>query len=334
MLTAFTLREGRLEQTKIESASDITPEMVWIDMLSPSKEERLLIENFYYFELPEKTEIKDIEASARFYEDEDGIHIHSFFLHDFEETSANITVAFSIFGGKLFTLREEDLASFRLYRMRARRAAITEEERVFDIMDILIGLHETAVEHVADVLEGVYSSLEKVSYYVLTKHSKHHDENNTDTKNMIQDSMESVLLQIAEQEDLNGKARLSLMDTRRSLSFLLRGRLLKPDQTADVKEILQDLESLTNHTSFLFDKVTFLLDAAVGNISLEQNKIIKIFSIAAVVFLPPTLVASIYGMNFKFMPELNSVFGYPWALGLMIISGIAPYWFFKHKGWL
>ena len=124
------------------------------------------------------------------------------------------------------------------------------------------------------------------------------------------------------------------MDTRRSLSFLLRGRLLTNDQNEDVREILRDLESLTSHTSFLFDKVNFLLDAAMGKISLEQSRIIKIFSIASVVFLPPTLIASIYGMNFAFMPELNFRYSYPLSIGLMFLSGIAPYLLFKRKGWL
>ena len=147
-------------------------------------------------------------------------------------------------------------------------------------------------------------------------------------------TMEEVLQNIALQEDMNGKARLSLMDTRRSFSFLMRTQLLTEAQKNDVREILQDLESLTGHTTFLFDKVNFLLDAATSKISLEQSRIIKIFSIASVVFLPPTLIASIYGMNFTMMPELNIAIGYPLSIGAMILSGIAPYLLFKRKGWL
>ncbi len=337
MLTAFVLKDGRLEQTKINSKQDLSPEMIWIDMVDPDEAERSLIEEYYHFDLPEKAEIKDIEASARFYEDEDGIHIHSFFLNDFEDNASNVTVAFSIYGGRLFTLHEEDLLAFRLYRMRARRLGSNDPESVSDVMDILIGLHETAVEHVADVLEGVYSDLEKVSLKVL----KRHGASNTETPPVSkaeeqnkQSDMEYALSEIAIQEDINGKARLSLMDTRRSLSFLLRGKLLTPGQMDDVKEIMRDIESLTNHTSFLFDKVNFLLDASMGIISLAQNKIIKIFSIASVVFLPPTVVASVYGMNFANMPELSFRYGYPMALGLLILSGVAPYLFFKRKGWL
>ncbi len=316
MLTAFTLNGGRLEQTRADTAADLTDAVIWIDMVDPTPEEVSWVETTYQFELPEKAEMKDIEASARFYEDEDGIHVHSFFLNDFEEKATNITVAFSLYGGRLFTMHEEDLTAFRLYRLRARRTAFS---KITDVMDLLIGLHETAVEHVADILEEIYSNLEVVSQDVLAEKTG---------------NMQSMLSEIAEQEDRNGKARLSLMDTRRSLSFLMRGRLLTSEQSEDVREILRDLESLTSHTSFLFDKVNFLMNAAMGFINLEQNKTIKIFSIAAVVFLPPTVIASIYGMNFDVMPELGWKYGYAFALGLMVLAGVAPYLFFKRKGWL
>ena len=321
MLNAFILHDGRLEQTPVEvytDLEDLSDKTLWIDMVDPSDEERSWVETAYHLELPEEGEITDIEASARFYEDEDGIHLHSFFLHAFEEQVHNITVAFAVHRGRLFTMHAEDLAAFRLFRLRARRNPGFAK----DPMDIVLGLYETAVEHVADELEQVYSSLEKVSQSVLT-------ETIADT------NMEETLAHLAAQEDLNGKARLSLMDTRRALSFLLRrGRLLDAERTEDVREILRDIESLTSHTSFLFDKVNFLMDAAMGFINITQNKIIKIFSIAAVVFLPPTLVASIYGMNFQFLPELQWEFGYPLALTLMVLSGVAPYWYFKRQGWL
>lgn len=350
MITGFILQNGRLQQIKIEEQKDIIKEMIWIDLVDPTEEERLLVENHYKFELPEKAEIKDIEASARFYEDDDGIHIHSFFLNDFEESATNVTVAFSIFAGCLFTIRDEDLSSFRLYRLRARHPNVNDMDNLVNAMDILVGLHETAVEHVADALEGIYSRLENVSRDVLD-YTKQGSEgsSNSDAKKQKKESkkdlkdeeeqetkakMDDILVCIAREEDINGKARLSLMDTRRSLSFLVRGRLLNDAQNEDVREILRDLESLTGHTSFLFDKINFLLEAAMGQISLEQSRIIKIFSIASVVFLPPTLIASIYGMNFTVMPELNFSYSYPLSIAGMFLSGIAPYLLFKRKGWL
>ena len=143
-----------------------------------------------------------------------------------------------------------------------------------------------------------------------------------------------VLARIAREEDLNGRIRRNMMDTRRAISFLMRRRLLSTDQIEEARQILRDIESLDGHTSFLFEKINFLMDATVGFININQNKIIKIFSVVSVALLPPTLIASIYGMNFEFMPELKWALGYPTALGLMAASVAAPFWFFFRKGWL
>jgi len=139
---------------------------------------------------------------------------------------------------------------------------------------------------------------------------------------------------MAKLEDSNGKIRLCLMDTQRSLLFLIRQIREHPGEVDTCRDVLRDLDTLMSHTTYLFDKVNFLMDAAQGFINIEQNRIIKIFSIVAVVLLPPTLVASIYGMNFRFMPELDWLLGYPMALGLMVLAALAPYWYFKRKGWL
>ena len=144
----------------------------------------------------------------------------------------------------------------------------------------------------------------------------------------------ATLNTIAQEEDLNGRIRRTMMDTRRAVSFLMRGRLLDSDQFEEARQILRDIESLDGHTSFLFEKINFLMDATVGFININQNKIIKIFSVASVAFLPPTLIASIYGMNFRILPELSWDFGYPFALVLMLLSALAPFWYFRHRGWL
>jgi magnesium transporter len=146
--------------------------------------------------------------------------------------------------------------------------------------------------------------------------------------------LETAISQLAKLEDSNGKIRLCLMDTQRDISFLLRNLRGEAELAEDMREIVRDVEALLSHTTFLFEKINFLMDSTQGFISIEQSKVIKIFSIVAVVFLPPTLVASSYGMNFMNMPELEWALGYPWAIGLMIISGIAPYLIFKWKGLL
>ncbi len=140
---------------------------------------------------------------------------------------------------------------------------------------------------------------------------------------------------MSRQEDLNVRIRRNMMVSRRAVSFLMRGRLLSADQFEEARQILRDIESLDGHTSFLFDKINFLMDATVGFININQNKIIKIFSVASVAFLPPTLIASIYGMNFKaWFPELDWTYGYPFALCLMATSAIAPLLYFLRRGWL
>jgi magnesium transporter len=143
-----------------------------------------------------------------------------------------------------------------------------------------------------------------------------------------------VLSAIAREEDLNGRIRRNVMDTRRALSFMMRSRMLNAEQFEESRQILRDIDSLDSHTAFLFDKINFLMDATVGFININQNKIIKIFSVASVALLPPTLIASIYGMNFKYMPELDQTWGYPFALGLMIASVAAPLIYFRRKGWM
>jgi len=183
----------------------------------------------------------------------------------------------------------------------------------------LLGLFELKVDRLADLLEQLHIELEGLSGRVF--HAGERD-------------FEDLLTLLAATQDRNDKTRLSLMDKQRALSFLLRGRTCAEEYLPLLREILRDIRSLSEHSTFLFEKVQFLMDATTGRVNIEQNKIIKIFSIAAVVFLPPTLVASIYGMNFHFMPELSWPFGYPLAIILMVAAGIAPYWYFKHKDWL
>ena len=143
-----------------------------------------------------------------------------------------------------------------------------------------------------------------------------------------------VLATIARQEDMNGRVRRNVMDTRRAVSFLMRSKMLDAEQFEEARQIMRDIDSLDSHTTFLFDKINFLMDATVGFININQNKIIKLFSVASVALLPPTLVASLYGMNFKLMPELEWQYGYAWALGLMAVSALLPMWYFRRKGWL
>ena len=297
MLNIFTLANGRLFQEEIESLEELTRfQPIWVDLESPTLEEKRWIKQHYGLSIPEDAMDEDIEESARFYEEDNGeLHIRSDFLID----------------------DDEDVPVFRLLRMRARRAPGLIE----DAKEVLLKLFDADAEYSADTLERIYDELEKVSTQVLAGDV-------TDAR------AGEVLAAIARQEDLNGRIRRNVMDTRRAVSFMMRSKMLNAEQFEEARQILRDIESLDNHTAFLFDKINFLMDATVGIININQNKIIKIFSVASVALLPPTLIASVYGMNFKFMPELDWSMGYPYALALMVASALGPMWYFRKRGWL
>ncbi len=319
MLNVFTLVNGRLFQEEIaslEALAHVQP--VWVDLDAPTPEEKGWIAEHFGVTIPDDAVDDDLEESARFYEEDNGeLHIRSDFLIDDGETPRNVRVAFIVFKKVLFSVHGEDLPVFRLLRLRARRIPALIE----DAKDVLLKLYAADAEYSADALESIYDSLEEVSARVL--------------KQDVNDQAAGAALSaIAREEDLNGRIRRNVMDTRRAISFLLRSRLLSAEQFEEARQTLRDIDSLDSHTTFLFDKINFLMNATVGFININQNKIIKIFSVASVALLPPTLIASIYGMNFRAMPELDWRFGYPFAIAVMVASVAAPFLFFRRKGWL
>jgi len=319
MLSAFKLDQNRLTRLELDEseARDELTGSVWVDLIEPEDAERDRVQTELGQSLATRPELEDIEASARFFEDEDGLHIHSFFFYeDADDHAGNSTVAFTIREGRLYTLRERELPAFRLYRMRARNQVLTDG----NAYELLLDLFETKIEQLADEIENIYSDLEKLSRVIM--------------EGQQGDAFDEALSTLAELEDIGWKVRLCLMDTQRALHFLVRKARLPGNQLEQAREILRDIESLLPHNESLFQKVNFLMQAAMGFINIEQNRIIKIFSVVSVVFLPPTLVASSYGMNFEFMPELKWSFGYPGAITLMILAGLAPYAYFKRKNWL
>ena len=327
MLNIFTLANGRLFQEEIESLEELSRfQPIWVDLESPTLEEKRWINQHFGVLIPEDAMDEDIEESARFYEEDNGeLHIRSDFLIANEDEPRTVRVAFIInqqneslkSRGVLFSIHDEDVPVFRLLRMRARRApGLIEDDK-----DVLLKLFDADAEYSADTLEGIYDELEKASKLVLSE--------------VVTDALAGeVLGAIARQEDLNGRIRRNVMDTRRAVSFMMRAKMLNAEQFEEARQILRDIESLDSHTAFLFDKINFLMDATVGFININQNKIIKIFSVASVALLPPTLIASIYGMNFQFMPELGLEWGYPYALILMLTSAIVPMFYFRKRGWL
>ena len=322
MISAFELAHGRLRQIQVDAVEDLRQcRPVWVDLVEAGAEERRWVLEIFGLDLPEADEVGDLEASARFFEKDmdngDELHIRSDFFREEEHGGDNVRVAFILKNSVLFSVHAEDLPQFRLLRLRARR----QPDYVEDEKDILLEMFAADAEYSADVLEGIYKRLDDFSEKVLGSH-------------LTDESAGGVLASIAREEDLNGHIRRNLMDTRRAASFLLRNKLLNAEQTEDVRQILRDIDSLDGHTAFLFEKLNFLMDATIGFININQNKIVKIFSVAAVALLPPTLIASIYGMNFRYFPELEWPYGYQFSILLMLISVAIPFWYFRRKGWL
>lgn len=323
MIRAFSLNNDRLISVD-ETIQEQLNDAIWIDLVDPSDDERNVLEHRLDQTLAEEHELEDLEASARFFEDEDGLHLHSFFYCLDDDDYADIaTVGFTIRDGRLFTLRERDLPAFRLYRMRSRRAKLIDG----NAYELLLDLFETKIEQLADVIENIYADLEKLSRVVLSG-----QENQKNGKG--EHNFDEALAELTELEDASSKVRLCLMDTQRALGFLVRKTRLPNNQLEQARDIMRDVESLQPHNESLFQKVNFLMQAAMGFINIEQNRIMKFFSVVSVMFLPATLVASTYGMNFEVMPELHFKYGYPMALGLMACAAATPYIYFKRKGWL
>ena len=317
MINLFTLQNGRLAQEQVEDRNELLKfhDPIWIDVIEPDDEELSWIKEAFGVTLPELEELGDLEASARYFEGEDGyLHIRTDFLLDEDDESRNVRVAFILTNNTLFSIHDEDLPVFRLVRMRAR----LRPGSVNDAKDVLLDLYSTDAEYSADSLEEVYESLEEAGKVVLA-----------DT---VTDQIAATVLEtIAKEEDVNGRIRRNVMDTRRALSYLMRSKLLSDLQQEEARLILRDIDSLENHTAFLFDKINFLMDATVGFININQNKIIKIFAVVSVGLMPPTLLASIWGMNFEFMPELHMHNAYYLTIGAMVLVCMFIFVWFKRK---
>ena len=301
VVNAFELAQGRLSQTTIESVEDLEGiKPIWVDLVGTTKADRRKIGQYFGLDLPDPGDLTDIESSARFYVEENGeIHLHSDFLLDREGYSRNVPVAFILYHDILFSVRGEELPVFRLQRLRARVQA----GYVSDGMGMLLDLYAADAEYSADSLEEIYSALGQVGNQVLNK-------------TMTDEEAAKILADIAEEEDLNGRIRRNVLDTRRALTFLIRRKLLSVTQLEDAQQILRDIESLDGHTSFLFDKINFLMDATVGFININQNRVLYRLTILSVIFMPLNVIAGIGGMSEFSMMTINI----PWPISYSIFT--------------
>jgi len=299
-------------------------EFIWADLFEPTGEEERAVESLLTVDVPTRDEMSEIETSSRLYEEDGAVYMTATVGSKLDSAMPESNaITFILADGRLITNRYVDPTPVRRFMSHVVRspAACT------SAATLLAGLLEAFVERIADLLEKVQMELDSVSLTIFPR-TEGAAASNRDLHAMIQ--------KIGANGDLISKARESLVSFQRMLTYVQQANsvTLSSDQRGRFKSALRDVQSLSDHASFLGSKVSFLLDAVLGLINLEQNNIIKIFSVAAAMFLPPTLIASIYGMNFHFMPELDKHWGYPLALLAMVISAVVPYAYFRRKGWL
>jgi magnesium transporter len=323
MLKAYQLQNGGLKGAVIGEGDAIPSQSLWLDLLNPTLDERRSVDQHLGMELPTRADMEEIEISSRIYSEDGGLFMTAQVLSntDTERPVADV-VTFVLAREKLITVRYIDPQPFRTFAARCERTVISATKAEM----VLLLLIDVIVDRMADVLERVAADIETISRQIFEPEDK------TGGAKDFQD----VLRRLGRKNDLTGKMRESLLSVMRVLTYMTQAMDTKPNKEikAHLKTQTRDVQSLQDHSSYLGNKLNYLQDATLGLINIDQNNIIKIMSVAAMVFLPPTLFASIWGMNFHGMPELNEWWGYPLAIGVMVISAVLPYLWFKRRGWL
>jgi magnesium transporter len=300
---------------------------IWIDLFQPTLQEERLVEQLIGVELPTREEMHEIEASSRLYREGDVLFMTAPFLYGIDTGEAgSAAITFVLTANALLTIRYATPKAFGVFAARATRnptLAATPD-------GVMLGLFEQVVDRLADILERIGADMDRTSHAAFKAAKSQEGAGKKDQ------TLKDALIALGQVGEITARASDTLLGLSRILAFIAaeKDTCIRKENKGRVKTLARDVRSLMDHSKFLNDKATFLLDAVLGIISIEQNAIIKTFSVVAVVFMPPTLVASIYGMNFQVMPELEWALGYPFALGLMVASAIAPLWYFKRKGWL
>jgi magnesium transporter len=326
MFSVFVPAESSLKKATTTDLGNLPENSVWIDLVKPTAAEDKAVERLAGIAVPTREDMQEIEISSRLYI-ENGARYMTATLMCQSDTEAPKTTAvtFIISGHRLVTVRYDDPKPFVLVENKLARscsANITGEMVLMELLDAVI-------DRCADILERIGADVDQVSHDIFepegaarTGHAKRYSD---------------ILIAIGRKGDLTSKVRESLVSIGRLVTFLsaaTEGVKWTKDMREQLKTMQRDVASLTDHASYLSNKITFVLDAMLGVVNLEQNNIIKLFSVMAVVLMPPTLIASIYGMNFKVMPELEWQHGYPFAVVMMVLAAVAPYMYFRWKKWL
>jgi magnesium transporter len=327
MLRVFVRHNGRPIAVDAATATAALPaDAVWIDLDHPSHEEETLVETELDLDIPTREEMQEIEDTSRLYHEKNALFMTVSVISRFESETPEISpVTFILVGERLVTLRYAEPKSFMTFLTHAERHPSV----CANGAAALGGLLEAIVDRIADMLELVGRDLDAISTAIFDR--------KPGGKNRLSGvDFQELLRRVGQNQGRTAKVRDSLVSLSRLLSFLAQPREEQHHKGLHdhVESLARDVSSLTQHGASVTTMINFQLDALLGMINVEQNGIIKIFSVASVALMPPTLIASIYGMNFKAMPELDWSFGYPAALCLMVVSAVVPYLYFKRRGWL
>lgn len=326
MLTTYTVENGHLVLRDNVRAPEAMRRAGWIDLLQPTREEEHAVQDALGIEIPTREEMQEIESSSRLYREDDTLFLTANFLYGADSGEFSSTpISFVLTGTSLITVRYATPKAFPVFAARCQKspALLNSPDAV------MLHLFEQIVDRLADILERIGADMDRASHGAFRR-------NKPGAVTIRESDLKEALLTLGQVGEVTTRASETLLGLNRILTFVgaEKATAVRKENQGTIKTLVRDVRSLVEHANFLNNKATFLLDAVLGIINVEQTNIIKTFTVVSVALMPPTLIASIYGMNFQHMPELEWSVGYPLALLLMVATAVLPIWYFKRKGWL
>lgn len=317
MLRIYYKKDRRLaKETDLDELREIPMEsMIWVDLQNPTAKEKATIETYFDIKYSSEEQSQEIESSSRFSEMEDELIINSNFLSIREKGFVYCPVSIIVEKGILFTYRDDDLKTFgeSVKKIKASPASYSNGFQIF------LTILETSIDQDADLIESLAKRIAELNQQLTLRKVSPDEE---------------ILIQISSFQNETMSLRENIIDKQRLISALMKSSIFPQEYMGVLRIMIKDISSLLEHNKFSFERLEYLQDTFMGFVNIEQNHIIKIFTVATVAFMPPTLIASIYGMNYKVMPELNWEYGYLFAIILMITSSAGTLIYFKKKNWL
>ena len=327
MIQAYSVEQGQMVLRDGMPSSDQLRAAVWIDLLHPSRDEERAVQEALRVEVPTREEMQEIESSSRLYKEGEDLFLTANFLYGMDAGEFGSTaISFVLTGTTLITVRYATPKAFPVFAARCQKAPLL----LSSPDGVMLHLFEQIVDRLADILEKIGENMDRAS-------TKSFQAARGDMKIALRSqALKEVLITLGQVGEVTTRASETLLGLNRIFTFVgaEKGSSIRRENQGTIKTLVRDVRSLVEHANFLNNRATFLLDAVLGIINVEQNGIIKTFTVVSVALMPPTLIASIYVMNFQHMPELSWTIGYPLALLLMLCTGVLPVLYFKRKGWL